>query len=132
MPLTNAGRDFITAAIINDGSPVFYEGPSGTDVAHIGVGNGSDNTLPEEKTDLDGASTLRKAMDAGFPTIATNVLTFQSTFIPAEAIFTWAEWGVFNDLTTGTMLNRKVEALGTKTGSQTWQITVTLTVSIGT
>jgi hypothetical protein len=68
-------------------------------------------------------------MDATYPTRATNVLTFRSTFTTSDANFAWAEWAVFNASSSGTMLNRKVEALGTKTSAQTWQITVTLTVN---
>lgn len=127
MALTNAGRDFIANAIINNGSPDFFIEAD----TWIGVGNSATAVSPTD-TDLLGASKLRVVMDAGFPTIATNVLTFQSTFATGVGNFTWAEWGVFNDTAAGTMLARKVEALGTKTSAQTWQITVELTVAIGT
>lgn len=127
MALTDAGRDFIASAIINDGPPDFFVEAD----TWIGVGN-SATAEAAGQTDLQGASKTRKVMDAGFPTIATNVLTFQSTFATGDANYTWAEWGVFNDTSAGTMLARKVEALGTKTSAQTWQITVDLTVAIGT
>jgi hypothetical protein len=43
----------------------------------------------------------------------------------------WQEWGLFNNTTSGgTMLNRKVESLGTKTEAQTWQFTCTITLTV--
>lgn len=95
--------------------------------AHIGVGD-STTAHAVGQTDLQAATNkLRKAMDATYPSGATNVLTFRSTFGTADANFAWQEWGVFNASSGGTMLNRKVESLGTKTNTQTWQFTVTLT-----
>jgi hypothetical protein len=68
-------------------------------------------------------------MDNGFPTRTNNQLTFQATFGTSEANFAWNEWGVANNSTAGTLLNRKVESLGTKTNSQIWQFTATITVN---
>jgi hypothetical protein len=75
-------------------------------------------------------------MDATYPTDSgAGVLTFRSTFALADANFAWNEWGVFNAIGTGspptggTMLNRKQEALGTKAATQSWQFTVTLTLT---
>lgn len=122
MALTNAGRDLIAIALIGD---VFL--PYNSVYAHIGVGTGISAFAPGD-TDLTGVSKQRKAMESGYPTRAANALTFRSLFGTTEANFTWNEWGVFNDAVTGTMLNRKVETLGTKTSSQSWQFTVTLSV----
>jgi len=67
-------------------------------------------------------------MEDGYPSTATNVLTFRSVFATDEANFQWEEWGIKNVNTTGTTLfNRKQEALGVKTNTQTWQMTATLT-----
>jgi hypothetical protein len=126
MPLTNAGRDFIANAIINNGSPVFFTNAN----AHLGVGD-SNTAFAATQTDLVAATNkLRKAMDATYPQITGNVITFKSTFGASDANFAWAEWGVFNASSAGTMLSRKVEALGTKT-TGTWVLTITETVSIG-
>lgn len=124
MALTNAGRDLIAADIIGETVTEFTNAN-----AHIGVGD-STTAFAATQTDLVAASNkLRKAMDATYPTRATNVLTFRSTFATGEANFAWQEWGVFNASSGGTMLNRKVESLGTKTSAQSWQFTVTLTVT---
>ena len=124
MALTNAGRDLIAADIIGESVTEFTNAN-----AHIGVGD-STTAFAAAQTDLQAAANkFRKAMDATFPTRATNVLTFKSTFSTSEANFAWQEWGVFNASSAGTMLNRKVESLGTKTSAQSWAFTVTLTVT---
>lgn len=70
-------------------------------------------------------------MDATYPQLAANVMTFRSTFATTDANFAWQEWGIFNASTAGTMMNRKVESLGTKTSAQTWQLTLTITLAVG-
>jgi hypothetical protein len=124
MALTTAGRNFIATSIINSGSPTFFTNAN----AHLGVGS-SDTAFSAAHTDLQAATEkLRKGMESSFPTISTNELTFKSSFGTSEANFAWNEWGVFNHSSTGTMLSRKVESLGTKS-SGTWVLTVTLTVA---
>lgn len=124
MPLTEAGRNLIAADIIGEAVTEFSNAN-----AHIGVGD-STTAFAASQTNLQAATNvLRKAMEATYPTRATNVLTFRSLFGTSEANFAWAEWGIFNASTAGTMLCRKVEALGTKTSAQSWQITTTITVT---
>lgn len=124
MGLTNAMRDLIAADVIGESVTEFNNAN-----AHIGVGDSS-TAFAASQTDLQAATNkLRKAMEAGYPSRATNVLTFRSLFSTAQANFAWEEWGVFNAPSGPTMFNRKVEALGTKTSAQSWQITVTLTVT---
>lgn len=126
MPLTNAGRDFIAAAIINDGPPTFFTNAN----ARIGVGNGT-TVFSAAHTDLQGASKVRVGMESTYPQIATNALTFRSEYGTAVGNFDWEEWGVFNAASEGVMLNRKVESLGTKAAGSTWVLTVTVTVTLG-
>lgn len=109
--------------------------------AAIGVGDSTTNTTPAAYTNLQGAvnntDRVRVGMDATYPlhtpgtTIGAQTITFRSTFGTSVANFAWNEWGVFNSVTdgTGSMLNRKVESLGTKTNAATWVLTVTLTLS---
>ncbi len=127
MGLTNAGRDFIASAIINNGSPTFFTNAN----AYIGVGNDSgSDAFAATQTDLMGASKTRNGMVAEYPSIADNAITFRSSFATGEANHDWAEWGVFNHTSAGTMLNRVVENLGTKTQG-VWVLTVTLTITLG-
>lgn len=96
---------------------------------YIGVGD-STTAFAAGQTDLQAATNkLRKAMDATYPSGASNVITFRSTFATTDANWAWQEWGIFNASSAGTMLSRKVESLGTKTSAQTWQFTATLTFS---
>ena len=127
MALVNAGRNFIAAKIIDDGAAAHYDATN----AYIGVGNGT-GAVTAAQTNLLGTSSDRKGMTGAYPTIATNVLTFKSSFNDDSSQFTWSEWGVFNNSTAGTMLSRKQESLGAKGAGQTWDFTVTLTVNIGT
>jgi hypothetical protein len=126
MPLVNAGRDYIVTKIFA-GTGTLFDNTN----AYIGVGDSTTNATPLTYTDLQAASNkLRKGMDATYPQQATNVLTFRSTFGTSEANFAWQEWGIFNASSAGTMLSRKVESLGTKPGTQTWQFTATLTITV--
>ena len=124
MPLTDAGRNHMVQATIGAAVTPFNNANS-----YIGVGD-STTAFAVGQTDLQGTTNrTRKAMDATYPSGATNSIQFRSTFSTTDANYAWNEWGVFNNATTGsgTMLNRKVESLGTKTNTQTWQFTVTLT-----
>lgn len=97
--------------------------------AYIGVGDSS-TAESAAQTDLQAASNkARKAMDATYPQVSTNTCVFKSTFGTSDANFAWAEWGLFNASTAGTMLNRKVASLGTKTNAATWALTITLSLS---
>lgn len=123
MPLTNAGRDLIATAVVGGAFTPFDNAN-----AYIGVGDGS-GAFAKTQTDLQGTNKFRQSQDAGFPTQATNTLSYRATYSTAEANFTWNEWGVFNASTAGTMFQRKVESLGTKPNTQTWQFSVDLTIT---
>lgn len=126
MPLVNAGRDFIVTRITSSSGTIFDNTNS-----YLAAGDSSTNATPLTYTDLQASTNkLRKAMDATYPTVATNVITFRSTFSTSDANYAWNEWGIFNASSAGTMLSRKVESLGTKPGSQTWQLTAQLTITV--
>jgi hypothetical protein len=126
MPLQNLARDMLADAIIGGTTYTKFTNAA----AHLAVGD-SATAHAVTQTDLQaGANKTRKAMDATYPTRAANVLTFRSTFATGDANYVWAEWGIFNASSAGEMLSRKVEALGTKTSSATWQLTATLTLTI--
>lgn len=125
MPLTTAGRNFIAAAIIDSGPPTPFDNSN----AHIGVGD-STTAFAQAQTDLVASTNkFRKAMEASYPQLSTNVLTFRSVYSTAQANFDWKEFGIFNASSSGTMLCRKVEDLGTKADTQSWQFTVDVTVT---
>ena len=125
--LVNGGTAIMLDALIGV-NPTFYTNA----LAALGVGD-SAAAFALSQTNLQGAvvttDRIRKAMDATFPSRAANVVTFRATFATGEANFTWNEWAIFNNVTdgSGTMLNRAVVNLGTKTSAASWQLTVTLT-----
>ena len=122
MPISDAGRNHLVQAGIGAAVTAFNNAN-----AYIGVGD-STTAFAAGQTDLQASTNkTRKAMDATYPSGSTNVITFRSTFGTSDANYAWNEWGTFNASSGGTMLNRKVESLGTKTNTQTWQFTVTLT-----
>lgn len=121
MGITKKGRYFIAKAIVNQAETYFDE-----ENAHIGVGNG---TIPfnSEQEDLQGNNKYRSGMEADYPIVENNRITFKASFGEDIALFDWNEWGVFNAKVGGIMLFRKVESRGTKVLA-IWNFTVTLEV----
>lgn len=142
MGLTNQGRIFIAGGIIGIDPNQDPSAPVLFDEANAAIGVGDTNTAySAADTDLKGAvygtNKDKQGMETGYPTIASNAITFRSLFPTDQANYAWEEWGVFN-FTAETvpsaaageyMLNRLNESLGSKTAAQSWQITVELTVS---
>lgn len=103
--------------------------------AYLGVGD-STTAAAATQTDLQASSNkVRKVMDATYPahtdgTSSGNAsITFRATFGTSDANFAWQEWALFNASSAGRMLNRKVEANGTKVSGTTWVLTVTLSLT---
>lgn len=124
MALTTAGVKFLSQAVVGQGT--MFSAAN----ARLGVGDGA-TAFAASQTDLQGANKLRKPMDAGFPIVEPPVVTFRSTFPPADANFDWKEWGIFNAASGGVMLSRAVESNGTKQNNQTWVLEVAVTFAIG-
>lgn len=102
----------------------------------IGVGDGTGASVATQN-DLLGTNKLRRGLNAGYPehtdgtASANNTIRFRSTFDTTQANFAWEEAGVFNSATaaTGRMLNRKVQSMGTKTNTSSWQITFDVSIT---
>lgn len=106
--------------------------------AHIGVGNGTiaaAATQNDLQASAGTANQIRKPMDVAYPShsdgtgAGAGTITFRSTYGTADANFHWYEWGVFNSLSGGRMLNRKQEDLGSKTSASTWSFSVSLSLA---
>lgn len=124
MALTNAGRDLIANLLVGGGGT-----PINNANAHLAVGDSS-TAFAASQTDLQASTNkIRKAMEATYPQRTDNVITLRSVFGTSEANWAWAEFGIFNAASAGTMVGRKVESLGTKTSAASWQLTVTATVT---
>jgi hypothetical protein len=120
--LVNVGIQLLLDKLIGAAGTVF----DATN-AYVGVGD-STTAAAASQTDLQAATNkLRKGMEATFPSRSGQTMSWKASFGSAEANFAWQEWGIFNASTAGTMLNRKVESLGTKaTGTWTLQGDVTI------
>ena len=98
--------------------------------AYIGVG---DSTTAEGATQTGlQASTnkLYKAMEAGYPNIAGQTVTFRAVFGSAEGNFSWQEFTVASgNSDAADNLNRKVSNQGTKASGQTWTVDLQITFS---
>lgn len=121
--LVNAGIALMLDKLIGAAGTVF----DNTN-AYIGVGD-STTAAAAAQTDLQAATNkLRVGMDATYPNRSAQTMTWRSTFGSGQANYHWQEWAIFNAAAAGTMLNRKVEDLGTK-ASGSWTLAVSVTIS---
>lgn len=125
MALTTAGAQFAPKAIFNLNSPTLFSSAN----CYLGVGDSS-TAFATNQTDLVAATNKSRKLVTTLSE-SSGVVTAVATWNTSEANFDWVEWGVFNGASGGTMLGRKVESpsLGTKTSSQVWTLTATLTFS---
>jgi hypothetical protein len=81
-------------------------------------------------TDLQGSTKTYKAMDATFPSLSGQVMTWKSTFASGDANNVWAEIALFNgnNPPTAKMLSRIAQAMGTKASGSAWVPSYTVTV----
>lgn len=109
---------------------------------HVGTSTGA---FASSQNSLLSTAAAVKAMSAGYPkrndgtdSTGNNILAYRALFATNEANFAWNEWMVKNTTATatgtGTAFNRMLEdpSLGTKTSSQSWQLTVLLTLATST
>ena len=100
--------------------------------SRIGIGNDKATAPADTQTDLIGASKTYKAMDATFPTAASNKqLQFKSVFGSSDANYEWGEMCVKHNVSLK-VINRSTNAgagWGTKTVGTSWTITVTLSLA---
>ena len=98
--------------------------------SYLGVG---DSATAENATQTGlQASTnkLYKAMDATYPSRASQTVSWRATFGTSEANFVWNEATVANGNSDAAKnLNRKVQAMGTKASGTTWVLTLSITLS---
>lgn len=96
--------------------------------AYTGVGD-SDTAADHEQTGLQGSNKAYHAMDATYPQVSGQKMTFRSTFGLDEANFVWKEATIVNASTdAGKNLNRKVQAMGEKTSAISRVITTEITL----
>jgi len=120
--LLNTGINEMWDLIVGDSANHFNNAS-----AQIGVGD-SNTAASATQTDLQAATNKTyKGMETGYPTSTSQKATFKASFGASEANYTWNEW-VVKHASSGKCLNRKVDALGTKS-SGTWTLEVSITLS---
>ena len=135
MPLTTAMRDLIGQLIIGSGTSFLFNNTN----AQLHVGDSTQAFGSSQNgCASSGANFVQASMNGGYPAYSVTsggppAMIFQSTFGTAVGNFHWQEWCVKNSSASGTStgtgvaLNRVQVDLGTKTGVQTWQLTVVIT-----
>lgn len=98
--------------------------------SYLGVGD-SNTAEAATQTGLQAATNkLYGAMDASYPQISAQSVTWRAVFTGAQANFAWNEFTVASGNSDASdNLNRKVSAQGTKTAGQTWTLDLTITWS---
>jgi hypothetical protein len=98
--------------------------------AYIEVGD-DDTAAAAAQTGLLGANKFAQPMDATYPTYGTSQkATFRATFATGDANFAWKEITIINgDDDAHDNLNRKVQAMGTKTSAVSRVATVELSIT---
>lgn len=131
--------------VVDSGWVMMMNGIAGSAVtkfsATVGrIGGGISSTaLAYTQTDLQastGAANRQWELLSAAPTVggthAAGII-FPATFPTTDGNFAWAEFGVDSGTAGGTgastapLLNRGLASPGTKTSSQTWNVTVTIT-----
>lgn len=99
-------------------------------LSQIGVGSDSTAEAPTQDGLLDPAA-IFVGMEAGFPILAGQTITFRGVFDGSLANYDWREFSVANGppATTGVNMNRKVDIQGTKAAGQTWTLDLNITLS---
>jgi hypothetical protein len=128
--LTTAGATALWNALTQGSAGAFTNA-----TAALGVGDSSTAESAGQTNLQAGANGYRQAMDATYPSVSGATVTAKVTVGTSNANFAWNEWGFFSSVgsgsppTGGTMLNRKVASLGTKTSAASWAFTITITLS---
>ena len=127
--LATIGASAIASRLIADSAYTAFDNAN----AYLGVGDSS-TAFAVGQTDLQAATNkARIAMDATYPSRASNVITLRATAASGVANFAWLENGVFNHASATTipsaMLTRKAVNLGTKVSGATWEFTKTVTIT---
>lgn len=136
MALTRNMRDLFAKFTTTEDSTSERFGSTGAYV-HVGSSTAAEDTTHNS---MQSTAATVKAMSAGYPkrndgtdSTGANILAYRALFATNEANYSWNEWGIKNTTATatgtGTLFQRKLEDLGTKPSTQSWQLTILLTLT---
>jgi hypothetical protein len=98
--------------------------------AYLGVGDSSTAEAAAQTALQAATNKLYKGMQASYPQVQNQTVTFRAQFGGAEANFAWNEFTAANGSSDSAKnLNRKVSPQGTKTSGQTWTLDLSITLS---
>jgi len=124
--LLNEGIAELLDLLCGLGTPTAFSNAN----ARLGVGDSSAAEAATQTALQAATNKLWKAMEATYPSRASQTVTFRSVFGSTDANYAWNEFTVVNAADdTGDNLNRKVSAQGTKAAGQTWTLDLSLTLS---
>jgi len=92
------------------------------------MAGGSDNTAPAAGQSALLSELGRVALDSKTQT-AGNTVVYVATFGAGTATGTWEEVGIFNAAGAGVMLDRLLTGTKVKAAAETFEVTITLTIS---
>jgi len=123
--LLNEGIQLLEDLLIGAGGTAYNNAS-----AYLGVGDSSTAESAAHTGLQASTNKTYKAMQATYPSRASQTITWRAVFTSSDANYAWNEFTIVNASTdTGTNLNRKVSSQGTKASGQTWTLDMTLTIS---
>lgn len=97
--------------------------------AHIGVGDGTGEALASQ-TGLQGENKTYIPMEANYPQVSGQSVTFRAVADGDTANHNWREFTVANGNSDAAVnMNRKVDDQGTKAQGQVWTVDLILSIS---
>lgn len=131
-----AVEEFAGNMLLNEGITQMWKLIAGLSSAHfdsvnayIGVGDGSTPALANQ-TGLQGANKFYKAVDPTYPQVMNQTITYRATFGAGQAAFSWQEFTIANGNSDSAInICRKVENHSTKPSSDTWVVSLSITLS---
>jgi hypothetical protein len=98
--------------------------------ARLGVGDNNTAAAASQTALQAVTNVLFKAMDASYPTYGSSQqAVFRATFASADGNYAWKEFSIDNGNSANKNMNRLVSDQGTKVSGQSWQVTLTGTLS---
>lgn len=128
MPLLRVGRDNLAALAVNSLAAGQRAYSSTGAVLFIATSTEAHSAA----STWFAVAACGSTMESGYPIISGNVLQFRGVYATDRANGQIEEWGIHNATvsSTGNMLNlAPQQVLGTKTCTQSWQITTCVTIT---
>lgn len=119
---------FLTAGITLLWNLVAGAGGTAFNAANTRLAVGSSSTAATAGQTALVAETGRQIVDSA-PVVSGNTITFVATFGTGAANSVWGEAAIVNASSSGTLLNRLVQAFGTKSSSASWVLTLACSIS---